>query len=57
MPEVAELKQLVNEFRAQGVSEEEIKKALLEMNVEPSIVEQLLGGEEAQKKKRKKRRR
>lgn len=48
MPEVAELKELVKEFRAQGVSDEEIRKALVEMDVEPSVVEQLLGGGEVE---------
>ncbi len=50
MPSIDELKTLVKEFRSQGVSEEEIKKALLDMNVESSMVEQLLGGEEEKEK-------
>ena len=43
MPTIEELKSLVSEFRSQGVSEEEIRQTLVEMNVDKGIIEQLLG--------------
>ncbi len=44
MPNIDELKSLVRDLRSQGVSDEEIRKTLLEMDVEPSLVNDLLGG-------------
>ena len=54
MPSIEELKALVKEFKEEGVSEEEIRKTLQEMNVDTSTISALLGEAETPPKEEKK---
>jgi len=47
VPSIEELKALVSEFRSQGVSDEEIRETLKEMNVGSDVIESLLGASES----------
>lgn len=54
MPSIEELKALVKEFKEEGVSEEEIRKTLQEMNVDTSTISALLGEAETPPKEEEK---